>query len=150
MFGVHQGQDRVEQKSLGNFIVHEKGLRHRPWICQAGRLNDDAVKAQQALAAFGCQQLQGGPQVFTDRAADAAIAHLDDLLIGFRNQNVGINVLFAELIFDDRNFLPVGFSQDALEQCGFARTQETGQDGGGNKGHEGAPLKGSNNKSWGV
>jgi hypothetical protein len=35
MLGIHQSENGIQQKAFGNFIVHEKCLRHRPRICQA-------------------------------------------------------------------------------------------------------------------
>ena len=141
VFGVHQGQDGVEQKGLGDLVVHEKSLRHRAGVGQAGGLDDDAVKAEQTLAALGGQQLQSHAQVFADGAANAAVAHLDDLLIGIRDQDVVVDVLFAKLVLDHGNLLAVGLGQHALEQGGFARAQKAGQDGGGDQGHGAVPLQ---------
>ena len=141
VLGVHQSQDGVEQEGLCNLVVHEKGLRNRTRIGQTGRLDDDAVKAEQAFAALGSQHLQRDAQVFADGAANAAIAHLNDLLLGVRDQDLVVDVLFAKLVLDDGNFLTMGLGQDALEQGGFARAQEAGQDGGGNQGHGTVPLQ---------
>ena len=135
VFGIHQGQDGIEQKALGNLVVHEKSLRHGARIGQAGGFDHHALKVQQAFALFGGQQLQGRAQVFADGAADAAIAHLNDLLVGVAHQNVVVDVFFAKLVLNDRDFLPVRFLQHALEQGGFARPQKTGEDGGRNQRH---------------
>jgi hypothetical protein len=80
---------------------------------------------------------QRGAQVFADGAADAAVAHLDDLLVGVADQDVAVDVFFTELVFHYRDFLSVRLGQHPLEQRGFARTQEAGQDGGGNERHGG-------------
>ena len=141
MLGVHQRQDRVEQKGLGNLIVHEEGLRHRTWVGQARGFDHDAVKAEQTFAALGRQQLQGHAQVFADGAADATVTHLDDLLIGVRDQNVVVDVLFTELVLDHGDLLTMGLGQHALEQGGFARAQKAGQDGGGDQGHGAIPVQ---------
>ena len=120
VFGVHQGQNRVQQIRLGHLVVHEKGLRHRAGVGQTGGLNDHAVKVEFAFALFLGQVSQRGAQVFADGAADAAVAHLDDLLGGVGHQNVAVNVFFAKLVFDDGNFLAMRFAQDTLEHGGLA------------------------------
>jgi hypothetical protein len=51
------------------------------------------------------------------------------------HEDVVVDVLFAELVLDDRDLLAVGLGQDALEQRGFARAEKAGQDGRGNEGH---------------
>ncbi len=136
VFGVNQGQDRIEQKSLCNLIVHEKGLRYRPRIGQTGGLDHDAVKTEQPLATLGSQQLQGGSQILANGATNTPIAHLNDLLVRVRHQDVVVDVLFTKLVLDHGDLLAVGLGQHTLEQGGFARTQKTGQDGGGDEGHE--------------
>ena len=133
VFGVHQGQDGVEQITLGNLVVHEKGLRHRSRIGQAGGLNDNTVKLNLAFPAFLGQIGERGAQVFADGAAHAAIAHLNNLLLALQEQDVVVNIFFAELIFNDRNLLPMGFRQHAFEQGGFSGTQKTSQDSGRNQ-----------------
>ena len=135
VFGVHQGQNRVQQIGLGHLVVHEKGLRHRAGIGQAGGFDHDAVKVQLAFALFLGQAVQGGAQVFADGAANAAIAHLHDLFGGVRDQNLAVDVFLTKLVFHDGNFLAVGFGQDALEQRGFAGSEKAGEDGGGYQFH---------------
>mmetsp|Transcript_53270 Transcript_53270/g.124867 ORF Transcript_53270/g.124867 Transcript_53270/m.124867 type:complete len:287 (+) Transcript_53270:924-1784(+) len=141
MLGVDQRQHRVQQIGLGDLVVHEKGLGHRAGVGQAGGLDDDALEIELALAALGGQVAQRRAQVLADGAADAAIAHLDDLLVGVRHEDVGVDVLLAELVLDDGDLLAMGLGQHALEQRGFAGTEEAGEDGGGNEagglGHDG-------------
>ena len=120
VLSIYQGQDGVEQKALSDLVVHEEGLRYRPWICQTCGFDHHAFKVEQAFALFGGQELQGSAQVFADGAAHAAVIHLDDLLVGVRDQDFVVDVFFTELVFNDGNFLAMGLGQDALEQGGFA------------------------------
>ena len=140
VLGVHQREDGVQQVLLGDFLVHEKSLRHRAGVGQAGGLDHHALKIKQALTLFGGQQLQRFAQVFAYRAADAAIVHLDDVLVGVVHQNFVVDVFFTELVFNHGNFLSMRLCQHTLEQSGFAGTQKAGQDGDGNQTH-GAPYK---------
>ena len=135
VLGIDQGQDGVEQIAFGNFIVHEEGLRDRARIGQAGGFYHHAVELQFTLAALFGQIMQRGAQVFADGAADAAVVHLDDVLGDVGHQNLVVDVFFAKLVFDHRNFLTMGLGQHALEQRGLARAQKAGQDGGGDKAH---------------
>ena len=135
VLGVHQGDDGVDQVGLGDLFVHEEGLRHRAGVGQAGGFDHDALKVQQALALLGGQQLQGFTQVFTDGAADAAVAHLHDLLFRLRHQDVVVDVFFTKLVLDHGDLLAVGLGQDALEQGGFARAQKAREDGDWNECH---------------
>ena len=127
VLGVDQRQDRIQQVTLGNFVVHEEGLRHRAGIGHTSGFDHDAVKAEFTLAPLLSQVAQCGTQVFADGAADAAIAHLDDLLLGVRYQNVAVDVFLAKLVLDHGNLLPVRLLQHALEQRGFARAEKARQ-----------------------
>jgi hypothetical protein len=101
VFGVDQGQDGVEQKAFGNFIVHEKSLCHRAGVGQASGFNHHALEVEQAFAFFGGQQLQSGAQVFTNGATHATIAHLNDLLVGVRHQDVVVDVFFTKVVLPE-------------------------------------------------
>jgi hypothetical protein len=116
VLGVDQGQDGVEQEALGHLVIHEEGLRHGAGVGQAGGLDHHAVEAQFALAALGGQLGQRGAQVLADRAADAAVAHLDDLLLGVGHEDVVVDVFFAELVLDHGDLLAVRLAEHALEQ----------------------------------
>ncbi len=135
MLGVHQRDDGVDEVGLGDLFVHEEGLGHRAGIGQAGGFDHDAVELQEPLAALGGQQLERLAQVLADRAADAAVAHLHDLFLGIRHQDVVVDVLLAEFVLDDGDLLAVRLGQHALEEGGLARAQEAREDGGGNEGH---------------
>jgi hypothetical protein len=120
MFGIDQGQNRIQQIALGHLIVHEKSLGDRARVSQTRGLDDHAIKIEFAFAFFGGQLLQGGAQVFSNGATDTTVAHLNDLFLGLGDQNVIVDVLFSELVFNDSDFLAMGFRQDTLEQGGFA------------------------------
>ena len=122
VLGVDERQDRVEQVALGDLVVHEEGLRHRAGVGDAGGLDHDAVEVELAFALLFGQVAQGGAQVFADRAADAAVVELDDLLLAVLHQDLVVDVLVAEFVFDDGDLLAVGFAENALEQRGLAGT----------------------------
>ena len=137
VLGVDQGDDGVQQVLVGHLVVHEKGLRHRAGVGQAGGFDHHALEVQLALALSGRQLGQRGAQVVADGAADAAVAHLDDAFAGFGDEDFVVDVFLAEFVFDDGDLLPVRLGQHALQQRGFAGAKKAGQDGGGNLGHEG-------------
>ena len=114
MLGVDECEDGVEQIAFGDLVVHEKCLGHWPRVGDAGSLDHHPVEVEFAAALLGREVLQGGSQVFTDRAADAAIAHLNDLFGRVRYQNVAVDVLFAEFIFDHGDLLSVRFGQNTF------------------------------------
>jgi non-canonical (house-cleaning) NTP pyrophosphatase len=75
----------------------KKGLGHGHRIGQSGGLDDDGVKP----AGAPHQPFDDTDQVATHRAADAAIVHLVDFLVGFHDQIV-VDADFTELVDNDR------------------------------------------------
>ena len=151
VLGVDQGQDGVEQVALGDLVVHEEGLRHRAGVGQAGGLDDHALEVELALAPLLGQVGSVRAQVLADRAADAAVVHLDDLLAGVGDQDVVVDVLLAELVLDDGDLLAVGLGQHALEQRRLARAEKAGEDGGGDEAwvHVGSASTSDRGVRWG-
>ena len=80
--GIDQRDDRIEREVLLQLLVDEEGLRHRPGIGKARGLDQDGVEAVAALA----QLRQDADQIAAHGAADAAIAGLEDLLVGADHQ----------------------------------------------------------------
>ena len=141
VLGIDQRQDGVEQVLLGDFLVHEESLRHGARVSQAGRFNDDTVKREQALALFGSQQLQRFTQILANRAADAAVVHLDDVFLRVIDQYLVVDVFLAKFVFNHSNFLAVCFGQDTFEKRGLAGTEKAGKDGDGNQAHGKTSIK---------
>jgi len=106
----------------------KKSLRNGAGICEAGRFDDHAVEIQLARLLLRGQVAEHPRQVAADRAADAAVAHLDDLLARVLHENFVVDVFFAELVLDHGDLHAVLFIQDALEQGGFAAAEKAGQD----------------------
>jgi hypothetical protein len=125
VLGVHQRQDGVEQVALGDLVVHEEGLRHRAGSARPVVSITTRSKSSRPLRFLAASSLQRFAQVFADRAADAAVAHLDDLLLRLGHQDVAVDVLLAELVLDDGDLLAVGFGQDAFEQAWSCPSRES-------------------------
>mmetsp|Transcript_2132 Transcript_2132/g.6575 ORF Transcript_2132/g.6575 Transcript_2132/m.6575 type:complete len:291 (-) Transcript_2132:97-969(-) len=128
---VDEGHDPVEARKGLDRVVDEEGLRHRRRVGEPRRLDEDAVQAQLARPDSRGELLEHGDQVRTDRAADAAVHHLDDLLIRLHlrvllKQHV-IDANIAELILDDGDLLAVLCGEDMVEQGGLAASEEAGQ-----------------------
>src|SRR5690606_31079435 len=81
-----------------------------------------------ALAALA-QVAQDADQVAAHGAADAAVVHLDDLLVALLKQQVVVHSLLAELVLDHRDAVAVLFAEDAVEQRGLPAAQEAGENG---------------------
>jgi hypothetical protein len=131
---VDQRDDRVEQEFVGDLVVHEERLRHRAGVRETCGFDHDAFEIQFAGALFRGQVAEHACQVAANCAADAAVAHLDDLFVAVLHEDLVIDVLFAELVLDHGDLHAVLFVQDALEQCGFTAAEEAGQDSDGNHG----------------
>src|SRR5690606_22226138 len=119
---------------LGDVVVHEEGLADRAGVGHARGLDDHAVEAHVACGAAGGQIAQRADQIAAHGAADTAVAQLDDLFFAVLDQQVVVDVFFAEFVFDDGNALAVEFRQDAAQQGGLARSQKAREHGDWNQG----------------
>ena len=126
-FGVGDGDDGVELGLAADVLVDEEGLRHRRRIGEAGGLDDDGVE----LALAPHQPVDDADQVAAHGAADAAVVHLEDFLVG-ADDEVVVDADLAELVDDDGELLAVRLGQDAVEQRGLAGAEIAGEHGDGN------------------
>ena len=78
VLGVHHGDDGVELELVLELVVDEEGLRDRAGVGHAGGLDQDVVELVAALH----EVAEDADQVAAHRAADAAVVHLEDLLLG--------------------------------------------------------------------
>ncbi len=130
MLGVDQGGDAV-QLGLGlDVLVDEEGLGHRPGIGQARGLDDNGVEGRLAGTLALHQAGDHADQVAAHRAADAAVVHLEHVLVGADHQVV-VDADLAELVDDDGVAFAVILGQDPVQQGGLARAEIAGQDGDG-------------------
>ncbi len=127
VLGIDQCDDGIELGLGADIVIHEEGLGNGDRIGKAGGFDNDAIET----ARTAHQAFHDADEVTAHRAADAAIVHLVDFLVGFHDQVV-VDADFAELVDDDRIFLAVVLGQDAIEQGGLAGTQIAGQHGDGN------------------
>ena len=67
-------------------------------------------------------------EVASDGAADAAVVHLEDLLVGVDDQLV-VHADFTKFILDDRDAATVVLGEDAVEKRGLSRAEKAGEDG---------------------
>ena len=131
-YGIHQGDDTVDHVVLGDIIFQNKGLRDRSGIRQASGFDHDTVETDISVSAFVGQPRQGGDKIAADSAADAAIAHFDDLFDIVLYEDVAVDVFFAEFVFDDGDTLFVlVVPEDSVEQGGFSGAEKAGDDGNG-------------------
>ena len=129
MLGIHHRHNRIQLRRALHIIINKEGLRHRGRVREARSFHDDAIKLVAPLHQPG----QDADQIPAHRAADAAIVHFEHFFIGIHDQVV-INAQFAEFIDHHGEFLAVIFSQDAVQQRGFAGTKIAGQHGYGHGG----------------
>ena len=122
--GVNQGHDAVEAEGFLHFVVDDEGLGHGSGVRQPGGLDQDIVEAVPSLE----QLPEDADEVASDGAADAAVVHLEDLLVGVDDQLV-VHADFAEFILDDRDAATVVFREDAVEKRGLSRAEKAGEDG---------------------
>ena len=125
----------VEPRGVLDLLVDEEGLRDRGRIGQSRRLDDDRVELALALH----QAFDDADEIAAHGAADAAVVHLEDFLVG-ADHEVIVDANLAEFIDDDRVFLAVLLGEDPVEERRLAGTEIAGEHrDGGLVGHERTP-----------
>ena len=127
----HGVQPRQVGQAAPLLIAEGEGLGHRQRLADAGGLDQQVVEA--AVAGQPRHFLQ---QVFAQGAADAAVAHLHQLLVGTVEADVAlhfaaVDVDFTHVVDDQRHAQAVAVLQHMVEQGALAGAEKTGQHGDG-------------------
>src|ERR1700730_11625106 len=126
VLGIDHGHDGVEAGPSLDLVVGEEGLRHRTGIGEPRGLDQNAVELVLALH----QAFADAYEVAAHGAANAAVVHLEDFLVGIDHEVV-VDAELAEFVHDDGVFLAMLLAQDAVEQGGLAGAEIAGQHGHG-------------------
>jgi ADP-dependent NAD(P)H-hydrate dehydratase / NAD(P)H-hydrate epimerase len=127
VFRIDKCDDGVKQITLIDFFVGEERLRDGRGIGHAGRLDHHALEFKFAFRATLVEAVQNANQIAAHGATNATVVHLDDLFFGV-GQDVVINALFAEFVFDDGDFLTVVFFEDAVQERRFSCAEKARED----------------------
>ena len=114
MLGVNDRHDAVEAVKARDRIVHKECLAHRAGISDPRCFNHNVIKVNFALVAADSQIRENPGEVSADRAADAAVIHLNDLLLAVMHEKLVIDPLFTEFIFDDGDLVLVILTQNPV------------------------------------
>ena len=93
MLRVGDGDDAVEAIELTDLLVNEEGLRDGSRVGEAGRLDDHRVE----LRDLRVEVLERHHEVAADGAANAAIHHLDHLLVRLLREDLLVDADLAKL-----------------------------------------------------
>ena len=114
MLGINDGHYAIETELLLNVFVLKKGLDYGCRIGKAGRLQKNTVDAMQVD--LGVEVVQRANQIATDAATDAAICHLDDLLIEILLDDLIVNRDGTNFIFNHCKFLTMHLVRENVIQ----------------------------------
>ena len=127
--GHHRVEPRHVTQAAAVLAAEGEGLGHRQRLGDAGRLDQQVVEPPLAGELRDLDQ-----EVFAQRAADAAIAQLDQLLVGTRQagttlaHQLRIDVHLGHVVDDHRDATSVAVVQDMVEQRRLAGAEEAGED----------------------
>jgi hypothetical protein len=133
--GDHRVDCRDVVQAVAGFVGEVEGGGHRHRLGDAGRFDQQRVEA-----AFGGQAAHFLQEVIAQRAADAAVAHLDELLVGARElrlaaDDLRVDVDLAHVVDDDRDAPALAVAQHMVQQRGLAGAEKAGQNGYGQHAH---------------
>ena len=106
--------------ALRHIRIDEEGLRYGRGIGEAGGLDDDRVELALALH----QAFDDADEIAAHGAADAAVVHLENFLVGADDEFV-VDADLAEFV-DDDGVACRAARQDAVEQRGLAGAEIAG------------------------
>ena len=121
---IDERDDPVKRVRRANLVVHEKRLSDWTGIGQPGGLHQHIVELVAALVEI----VEYPNQISAHRAADAAVRHLEDLLVSVDDERL-IDADLSILVLDHGDALAVLLSQDSIEQGRLPGTEEAGEDG---------------------
>ncbi len=123
---VDHREHAVEAIAHRQIGVRHRGLQHRRWIGQAGRLQDHAAEHSASVVEIAQKLLQRVDQIAAQRAAQATALQQDDAVADFAHQQV-VEADIAEFIDDDGGLGERRVADQAVEQRGLAGAEEAGQ-----------------------
>ncbi len=134
--GVDDGDHRVEPRQIGEagaiLVAKGKGAGDRQRLGDARALDQQIIEA--AVLAEAAHLLE---QIVAQGAADAAIGHFDELLVGSRQlraavaDEIGVDIHLAHIVHDDGDAPALAIIEDMIEQGRLSGPEEAGEDGDG-------------------
>ena len=139
---VHRVDDRHHRIELGHvgealavLVAEVEGGRHRQRLGDAGRLDQEVVEPP-----FAGETAHLLKEIVAQSAADAAVRHLDQGLVGMAKvrpalaHEVGVDVHLGHVVDDHRDSPTLAVVEHPVQQRRLTSAQEPGQDGDGKAG----------------
>lgn len=126
MLGVNQAHDAVNAEVILQQRVGVEGENNGGRIGQTSRLQENALEILSAAD----QHSKGSHQIASDRAANAAIIHGNNVFLGSQilaDQSI-INSNFSKLIFNNTNLPLRLFTKNVIDQSGLSTSQKASHD----------------------
>jgi len=133
---VDHRDQRVEARQVGQalplLVAEGEGFRHRQRLGYPGGLDQQVIET-----AFAGQTADFLQQVLAQRAADAAVTHLDELFLGAVEDDVAlhfegrVDIHLAHVVDDHRHTPVFAVSQHMFEHGALAGAEEARQHGDG-------------------
>ncbi len=103
MAGAGDGDDGVELGLAAGILIDKERLRHRRRICEPRGLDDDPVEGSAAPH----QSLDDTNEVAPNRAANAAVVHIENLFVRIDDKLV-VDTDLSEFVHDHGKPLAIG------------------------------------------
>ena len=124
VLGIHERDHRVDMEFFTHFGIDEEGLNDRAGVGEAGGFNEDVVELVPHLP----KAAEDTNQVPAHGAADAAVVHFENLLLGIDDELV-VDADLTEFVFDHGNSFAVVRGENVVEERGFSGSEESCEDG---------------------
>ena len=124
VLGIHERDHRVDMEFFTHFRIDEEGLNDWAGVGEAGGFNEDVVELVPHLS----KAAEDTNQVPAHGAADAAVVHFENLLLGIDDELV-VDADLTEFVFDHGNSFAVVRGENVVEERGFSGSKESREDG---------------------
>mmetsp|Transcript_70658 Transcript_70658/g.111839 ORF Transcript_70658/g.111839 Transcript_70658/m.111839 type:complete len:270 (+) Transcript_70658:635-1444(+) len=130
VLGIHQSHDAIQLHVLLHKVICKEGLSHWCWVCQPGGLNDHAIKSFAVLHRSLHDLLETCNEISTDGATNAAVVHLNDILLhgqGSSFNETVINADLTKLVLNDGEAFSMELMKDVIQKGRFTTTEESSE-----------------------
>ena len=114
VLGINNSYNAIQTIKGRDRIIHEKRLCDRARIGNACCFNNHAIKRNLAFVSAVAQIGEHPGQIAPNGAANAAVAHLNNLFFICLHQKRAIDIFFTEFIFNHSDFVAMIFTQNSI------------------------------------
>jgi hypothetical protein len=123
MFSINNGNDSIKGGIISHILINKESLSDRSRVSHASGFNENGIKRS---FFFHKDFFEDLGEIASNSTTDATVHGFNDLLfrVNILLDQMFVNTDLSELVFYHCYFHAVLFSEDMIEECGFARPKK--------------------------